>query len=414
MGKPFRRQIAVHSFFTGPIEDEASHCGELPAELIISRFVGKERLLARSGVFDPLVKKIAGLDRARRGGTPGILDILRTEFAEIKSIIKDTAARTRMPKPAGASCKTLAGSTATMKVPLAAEIHLRTLELTPEACVDEIIHILRRGAKNCDYTEGRWLYRVLPCSRLSSGRRVGMVQRTNFQFAYSSTDAARVLALLISIESLLLTSYCLAHIVVPDLHWGPLRELIDLSRESAIPTWFSTIQLFAIAALLLFMARRSTPLRWYLILLSAGFLFLSMDEAAEVHERIIGSVRTLRWRWLLWLTFDGSHKAWMIPYVILALGIALACYRFFILVWQSFRREALILAAGLVIFGAGGIGFELLTFHFYDHPSRTPYLLAIAGEEFFEMVGMSVVLYAVLLSNLKLAALYTPGAERLA
>jgi bifunctional enzyme CysN/CysC len=37
------------------------------------------------------------------------------------------------------------------EMPLAAEIHLRTLELTPEACVDEIIHILRRGGKNSHY-----------------------------------------------------------------------------------------------------------------------------------------------------------------------------------------------------------------------------------------------------------------------
>jgi hypothetical protein len=239
-----------------------------------------------------------------------------------------------------------------------------------------------------------------------------MVQRTHFQFAYSSMDAARVLALLLAIDSLLLVSYCLAHIIVPELHWGPLRELIDFDLESAIPTWFSTVQLFSIGALLLFMARLPTPLRWYLILFGAGFLFLSMDEAAEVHERIVGTARTLRWRWLLWLTFDGSHKAWMIPYVILGLGVALACYRFFILAWRSFRREALIAAAGLGIFAAGGIGFEQLTFRFYDHPSGTPFLWAIAGEEFFELLGMSVVLYGVLLANLKLAAFYTPGAER--
>lgn len=239
------------------------------------------------------------------------------------------------------------------------------------------------------------------------------MQRTSFHFAYSPTDARRALALLISIELLLLLKYCLVHIVLPDLHWGPARELIDLNHESAIPTWFSAIQLFSISALLMFMARMPTPVRRYLIVLSAGFLFLSMDEAAQIHEKIIGSARTLRWRWLLWLTFGGSHKAWMIPYLVLGLGAALACYRFFILMWRSYRRESLIVGAGLALFAAGGIGLELLTFHLYHHPDETLYMLAIAGEEFLEMAGMSVVLYGMLLFNLRIEALHASAAKRL-
>ena len=66
LGKPFRGQVSAQSFFAGPIEDEARHCGELPAELVITRFVGKQGLLARSSPFDPLAEKFAGLDRARR------------------------------------------------------------------------------------------------------------------------------------------------------------------------------------------------------------------------------------------------------------------------------------------------------------------------------------------------------------
>jgi len=77
-------QVAAQSFFAGPIEDKAGYCGELPAELVVTRFVGKQGLLARSGPLDPLAEKIAGLDRARRRGRDlGVLDVLRTEFAEI-------------------------------------------------------------------------------------------------------------------------------------------------------------------------------------------------------------------------------------------------------------------------------------------------------------------------------------------
>lgn len=253
----------------------------------------------------------------------------------------------------------------------------------------------------------------LPPNPRGNPENISMAATASIEFGYSRADAGRILGCLIAIELLLVFAYGLVHIVLPQLGWGPLRELFDLNRESAIPTWFSTIQLFTISALLVFVARLPTPLRRYLVLLGMGFLFLSMDEAAEIHEKIIGSVRALEWRWLLWLTFDGSHKAWMIPYLILALGTAAACYRFFIIVWRSHRSEALIVAAGLALFGVGGIGFELLTFLLYFHPSKTLYLLAIAGEEFFEMAGMSVVLYGVLLLHLKFAALHVSGSKHL-
>jgi hypothetical protein len=53
LGKPFRGQVSAQSFLACPIEDEARHCGELPAELVIARFVGEQGLLVRSGPFDP-------------------------------------------------------------------------------------------------------------------------------------------------------------------------------------------------------------------------------------------------------------------------------------------------------------------------------------------------------------------------
>src|SRR5581483_9207923 len=82
--QPFRGQVAAQSLFTCPIEDKAGDGGELPAELVIARFVGKQGLFVRSSSFDPLAEKFAGLDRARRRGRDlRILDILRTELAEM-------------------------------------------------------------------------------------------------------------------------------------------------------------------------------------------------------------------------------------------------------------------------------------------------------------------------------------------
>jgi hypothetical protein len=64
LGKPFRGQVAAQSLSACPIEDEARHCGELPAELIVARFVGEQSLFARSDPFDLPAEKFAGLDRA--------------------------------------------------------------------------------------------------------------------------------------------------------------------------------------------------------------------------------------------------------------------------------------------------------------------------------------------------------------
>lgn len=231
-----------------------------------------------------------------------------------------------------------------------------------------------------------------------------MTEDGYFGLRCSAADAKRILIFLFVCETLLVFSYVVVHIFAPEVQWGPIRLFLDLNREPSIPTWFSSVQLFAIAILVLFLARCSRQLRPYLIIFGLGFMFLSMDEAAIIHEKIIDSAKRLNWQWLLWLTFMGSHKAWMVPYVVIALLLVLFCYRFFIIAWRNFRQEASLVAIGLTIFGIGGIGLELLGFYFEDYPSETPYALTVAGEEFLEMAGMTIVLYGTLLLGVKLQA----------
>ena len=183
---------------------------------------------------------------------------------------------------------------------------------------------------------------------------------------------------------------------------GPIRLFVDVDREQSIPTWFSSVQLFTIATVLLLHARLSKQLRPYLILYGLGFMFLSMDEAAVIHEKIIDSAKRLQWNWLLWLTLNGSNKGWMMPYVVSGLITSLFSYRFFLLLWRNFCREVILVALGLGIFIAGGIALELLSFHFEDGPSETPYAWSVAGEEFLEMAGMTLVLYGTLLFGIKI------------
>lgn len=229
-----------------------------------------------------------------------------------------------------------------------------------------------------------------------------MIEDTKFEVSYSATHAKRVLIFLLAFEILLVLSYCVVHIFAPSVKWGPIKLFVDVDREVAIPTWFSTVQLFAIAILFLLHARTTKQLRAYFILFALGFMFLSMDEAAAIHEKIIDSVKRVEWQWLLVLTFNGSHKAWMIPYLVIGVVVLMFSYRFPLFLWRRARRESIFFAIGTAVFCVGGIGLELLAFYFEDAPTDTPYAWAIAGEEFLEMAGMTIVLYATLLLGIRI------------
>lgn len=226
--------------------------------------------------------------------------------------------------------------------------------------------------------------------------------KTKFQISYSPDDAKHVLFFLLGFEALLVLGFCIVWIIAPGLKWGPISLFLDVDREVSIPTWFSAIQLFAIGLLLILQARGAKQLRFYLFILGLGFMFLSMDESAAIHEKIIDSAKRLDVQWLLRLTFMGSHQAWMVPYVLVGLAVLLVGYRPVLFIWRNFRREAVLVAIGLVLFGIGGIGLEILSFEFAGTASDTAYNWTIAGEEFLEMAGMSIVLYGFMLLGIKI------------
>lgn len=67
-----------------------------------------------------------------------------------------------------------------------------------------------------------------------------------FRFSYSAADARSLLAILLGIELVLVSAYVLTHIIAPGPSLGPLRNFLDVDRAVSIPTWFSSVQLFAL------------------------------------------------------------------------------------------------------------------------------------------------------------------------
>jgi hypothetical protein len=229
-----------------------------------------------------------------------------------------------------------------------------------------------------------------------------MSWNAKFDLSYTADDARRLLFFLLSAEALLVIGYCIVWIIAPGFKWGPISSLLDLDRESSIPTWFSSMQLFAVGLVLILQARVAKDLKIYLFVLGIGFFFLSMDEAAAIHEKLIEVAKKLDLQWFLRLTFMGNHRAWMVPYVLVGVAVLLAGYRSVLLIWRNFHREALWVAFGLAIFLLGGIGLEELSFEFQPAGSELYYNLAVAAEESLEMVGASFMLYGFMLLRFKI------------
>jgi hypothetical protein len=168
----------------------------------------------------------------------------------------------------------------------------------------------------------------------------------------------------------------------------------DVNGEANIPTLFSSLTLLFSAALLWLIADTKrkggdayAPHWFYLALI---FLFLTVDEAASIHEISSYLVRLV----------PGSSGVikkshWLIPYGILVSVFALAYLKF--LSSLPRRTKRLFIVSG-VVFVAGAWGAEVTAGLFRDYSDiqfrRSSYHILFAVEEFLEMAGIVVFIHA--------------------
>ena len=204
--------------------------------------------------------------------------------------------------------------------------------------------------------------------------------------------------MLLAVDVLLAAAYILTHIIEPEVRLGPIREFLNVDREVSIPTWFSATQLFIVAVVLWDHARKVGELHTFFLVLACGFLFLSMDEAAAVHDNIL---RFAKHRKLPWLA-GVEYLAWMVPYALAGLlGIVIG-FRPASSVTRRFPREAGIIVLGGALFVGGGVGLEIVTHLLYVIAVDAHFFLAVAAEELCEMAGVTVMLYGFLLLGIRL------------
>lgn len=216
---------------------------------------------------------------------------------------------------------------------------------------------------------------------------------------YTDLQAKHIVYWLVAIECGFALAFVVIHILLPGLSWGPFGPLFDLDREVSLPTWFSVIQLFVVSALL-FIAAMNNRHREYLsnfavIIAGMIFLWLSADEGAQIHERIEFIARYFGQDWLL---YDGRWGAFIAVYFVLGLvGLALGA-KHLIALWRHYRSVFNIGLVGAAVYIIGAAGFEIASFPFRDsQETLTLKLIMVVFEEFLEMLGITIILYATMI-----------------
>jgi hypothetical protein len=184
---------------------------------------------------------------------------------------------------------------------------------------------------------------------------------------------------------------------------------LDLGAESNIPTWYSSSALLLSAILLGVIGfankRASNPHASHWLGLAAIFFYLSLDEAAIIHERTGSLIRATLENFGF---FNGFlYYPWVVFGMICILIVALVYIRF--LAALPVKSRYLFLIAGTLYIG-GALGVEILGGRYdylYGH-NNFAYTMLVACEESFEMLGIVVLIYALLshlgssLSNLRI------------
>jgi hypothetical protein len=194
----------------------------------------------------------------------------------------------------------------------------------------------------------------------------------------------KILLGLICIELMLITLFAL---------FGPRYDFFHLNRERNLPTWFSSIQLFFVAYCSIIVADKEYMLKkqnilaksqmfWYVM--ATGFAFLSLDELTEIHEMIKKRGRT---------------PVWVVLYAPIAFLAALYSG------YETFKRRDLFpklpyfFGISFLVMGGGAFAAEWIGFHM---PTKILYGIAMVTEEFCEMLGVSMLIYTILLYSRQL------------
>lgn len=182
-----------------------------------------------------------------------------------------------------------------------------------------------------------------------------------------------------------------------------IQQIFNVARELSIGNWLSSVLAagVGVACLLLYVRERDRGIRgialrgwWFL---AAFFAYLGMDDGAQIHERVSEAVSRTS---ALVRSFPGYPWQVLFGPVLVGAGI----FAVWFLRTRLETRSARVALSGLVLYAAAqgldvveGLDtqYRLLTARLALEPYAVPHFAKVA-EESLEMVGVTLVLYALL------------------
>lgn len=172
--------------------------------------------------------------------------------------------------------------------------------------------------------------------------------------------------------------------------WG-LERQFNLVNEANLPAWYSAVALLLSALLLSVVAGRERQAggrdAWHWTGLALIFYFLSLDEAAQIHEMMTA--------------FDRLSPTSIFYYSWVIVGIAFVglvglCYLGFLTRLPVTTRWTFVSAGSLYVAGALGIEMLEARYHYFSHSWTNLYYAVLVGiEEPLEMTGIAVFIYGI-------------------
>jgi hypothetical protein len=177
-----------------------------------------------------------------------------------------------------------------------------------------------------------------------------------------------------------------------------LARIVDLNSEVSVPKWWQVSLMLVASALLAHIAALSRRAklrdwRWWAAL-SAVFLYVTVDEAAAIHEVLIRPFQRMIG------VFSGPWAAaWVYPVAIILLVAVIVFARFY---FRLPRRIRSLFALALLVFVIGAAGFEFLQWAttgawVLPAPAELSFAGLVVAEELLEVVGVTIFITALLI-----------------
>lgn len=203
----------------------------------------------------------------------------------------------------------------------------------------------------------------------------------------------------------ILTGLLLFEIAIVGIYLGSILLFgqpyppFDMNGQMTIPSLLQALQMFIIGLLSLILFIREKPSQLppsplFKLTIAILLIYGAIDEVFKIHLQLKD-----------W--FPGlGNRGWMAIYLVIFLMTPFVFIKDIVRLWQMYRRETSVALLGMILFGLGGFGAEL--FKDIAFPLLSPFVqqeillffiekVRIAFEEFWELAGESLILYATLL-----------------